>query len=326
MNNNRHIEIEVSADQAGERLDKFIGNEESYKISRSQIQKLIDSGHVLVNGKPIKHNYKLGVGDKVTIEIPAPDQNDIAAENIPLEIVFEDEYLIVVNKPAGMVTHPAAGHYTGTLVNALMYYTRNLSTIGGVERLGIVHRLDKNTSGLIMVAKNDEVHNILQTALKDREIEKKYVALVCGHMREDEGAIELPIGRSMKDRKKMVVTNIKSREAVTEYKLIDRFKLYDLLEINLKTGRTHQIRVHFSHRGHPVFGDPDYGGRSKWHQGVISYDKQLAKKSLELFDRQALHARSLKLIHPITGEELFVDSDLPSDFAGLVEFLETEGR
>jgi 23S rRNA pseudouridine1911/1915/1917 synthase len=320
------LEILIPDNIQKERLDRYLGNDESFKISRSQVQKLIESGLVSVNGKLAGHNHKLQGGEKVTIKIPPAEKSDIKAENIPLDVIYEDEYFLVVNKPAGMVTHPAAGNYSGTLVNALMYYTENLSSIGGAERLGIVHRLDKNTSGLIMVARTDEIHTILQEKLKARQIKKKYYALVCGHMKDEKGKIELPVGRSLKNRKKMTVTNLKSREAITEYRLIDRFKLYDLLEINLKTGRTHQIRVHFSHLGHPVFGDPDYGGRSKWHRGVISYDKLLAQKSLDLLDRQALHAKSLKFTHPITEKEIALDSKLPEDFALLIKFLEREGR
>jgi len=320
------IEIEITSEADGERLDKYIGNDESVNLSRSKLTNLIDDGHVTINGVPAKAKMKLLGGDKIVIEIPPVEEPDILAENIPIDIVFEDEHLIVVNKPAGMVTHPAIGNYSGTLVNALMYYTKNLSSVGGMERLGVVHRLDKNTSGLLMVAKTDEAHAGLQDLLRDQQVEKKYHALVCGHMKEEEGVIDLPIGRSISDRKKMVVTDLRSRDAVTEYKVLDTFKLYDLLEINLKTGRTQQIRVHFSHKGHPVLGDPEYGGRDKWHKGVVSYEKLLGVKSLKLIDHQALHAKSLRFIHPLTDAVMFCDYDLPEDFAKLKEFLENEGR
>lgn len=320
------IKFTIPIDVAGVRLDKYVGGKEELKISRSKLQKLIESGFVTVDGTIAEHNHILKGGEKVVIKRPLPELKNIEAENIPLDIVYEDKYMLVVNKPSGMVTHPAAGHYKGTLVNALMYYTEKLSGLGGPERLGIVHRLDRDTSGLIMIARNEEIHRTLQEDLKERKITKKYSALICGHVKEDTGVINMPIGRSIKNRKKMTVTNVRSREALTEYKLIDRFKLYDLLDIDLKTGRTHQIRVHFSHRGHPVFGDAEYGGREKWHRGVISYDKLLVQKVLKMFNRQALHARSLQLNHPVTKELITIDSDLPEDFRQLLKFLNDEGR
>lgn len=320
------IELIIPEDIPVERLDKYLGRDEKLKISRSRLQKLIESGLVTVDGSLAEHSHKLEGGERVIIKIPPPEKIDVAPEPIPLDVVYEDEHLLVVNKPAGMVTHPAAGHYHGTLVNALVYYTEKLSSAGGTERLGIVHRLDKDTSGLILIARYDEIHHALQKELKARKITRKYHALVCGHMKEDSGIIDLPIGRSLKDRKKMTVTGIKSREAFTEYKLLERFKLYDLLEVNLRTGRTHQIRVHFSHIGHPVFGDPDYGGRAKWHRGVISYDKLMTQKALKMLTRQALHAKRLQFIHPVTGEKIALDSDLPDDFQGLLDYLNDEGR
>ncbi len=320
------IELIIPKNISNERLDRYLGRHGKSKISRSKIQKLIENGLVTVDGAPAAHNHKLQGGEKVIIKIPPPEKIDVVPEPIPLEVVYEDEHLLVVNKPAGMVTHPAAGHYQGTLVNALVHYTEKLSSAGGIERLGIVHRLDKDTSGLILIARHDEVHHALQKELKARRISRKYHALVCGHMKEDSGVIDLPIGRSLRDRKKMTVTGVRSREALTEYKLLDRFKLYDLLEINLRTGRTHQIRVHFSHIGHPVFGDPEYGGREKWHRGVISYDKLLAQKALKMLGRQALHARSLQFIHPVTGKQIALDSKLPDDFQRLLDFLKEEGR
>jgi len=317
----RIIDLEIPSGISKERLDRYIGRLPDLGISRTRLQKLIESGLVLVDGKPALHNHPLSGGEKITIKVPPLPKTEAEPEEIPLDIVYEDDYLLVVNKSAGMVTHPAAGNYSGTLVNALLHHASSLSSSHGMDRPGIVHRLDKNTSGLIMIAKNDEVHVFLQKELKERRIQKTYWALVCGHMKKESGSIDLPIGRSLKDRKRMTVTNLKSRPALTEYKLLERFKLYDLLEIDLKTGRTHQIRVHFCHIGHPVLGDSEYGGRAKWHKGIFSIDRILANRALDMIDRQALHAMSLEFTHPATGKKLKIDSELPDDFKGLLEFL-----
>jgi len=317
------IEMIIPENVSGERLDKYLGQCEELDITRSRVQKLIDEGYIAVNGRSAQHNQKLKGGEKVTIKVPPPPKTDIVPENIPIDVVYEDDYMLVLNKPAGMVTHPATGHYSGTLVNAVLHYSKSLSNLQGIERAGVVHRLDKNTSGLIMIAKSDKVHLALQKQLKDQAIQKIYYALVCGHMKEEKGTIDLPIGRSLKDRKMMTVTHLRSRTALTEYELLERFNLYDLLKVHLKTGRTHQIRVHFTHLGHPVFGDPEYGGRIKWHRGIFSINKAFAKEALAMMPRQALHAKSLELAHPITGENLFIDSELPDDFAGLLEFIKS---
>ncbi len=290
-------------------------------LTRTRLQKLIADGKVTVNDRPAGHNHMVYGGEKIRIEILPPEKSDIAAEEIPLNIAYEDDQVIVVDKPAGMVTHPAAGNYSGTLVNALMHYTRNLSRVHGEDRPGIIHRLDKNTSGLLLVAKNDKAHLFLQEQLQKRNIKRTYLALVCGHLKEKTGLIDLPIGRSMKDRKKMVVTHKHSREAQTKYKLLERFHLHDYLEINLQTGRTHQIRVHLAHLGHPVFGDPEYGGRLKWHRGIFAIDKVLAMKALTLINRQALHAARLEFPHPVSGKKIKVESSLPEDFAAVVAFM-----
>ncbi|MCX6828697.1 MAG: RluA family pseudouridine synthase [candidate division Zixibacteria bacterium] len=309
---------------APERIDRYIGLNPALNITRNKVQKLIKAGLVTVDGRVALHHQVLKGGEKVVIMIPPAPVIDIIAEKIPLEIVFEDQHLLVINKPAGMVTHPAVGNFQGTLVNALLNYSQNLSTIGGFDRPGIVHRLDKNTSGLILVAKNDEIHLALQQALQKREIKKTYWALICGHMKEEKGIIDLPVGRSFKDRRKMTVTRHKGREAQTEYQRHERFRLYDLLEINLLTGRTHQIRVHLSHLGHPVFGDPEYGGRQKWHRGIFSIDLKNALEALEIMPRQALHAKSLRFVHPVTGKAISLESKLPQDFQNLLDFLEKE--
>ncbi len=315
------LELIIPDDASGERLDKYLATHPGVNLTRTKIQKLIESEKISIDGQPAGHNHKLEGGEKVIINIPAPEDIQIAPENIPLDIRYEDEYLLVINKPPGMVTHPATGNFSGTLVNALLYHVEKLSQPEGKERAGIVHRLDKNTSGLLIAAKDDNTHARLQEMLKEHQIKKTYWAVICGHVSEDSGIIELPIGRSFKDRKKMAVTNVKGRSSRTAYKLLERYKLYDLLEVDLQTGRTHQIRVHFAHLGHPVLGDSEYGGRQKWHKGVVSYDRAMAQKTLKLIDRQALHAIRLEFVHPVTSGKIAVDSELPEDFAELLEFL-----
>jgi len=313
-----------STDKLG-RLDSYLSHHENVNLSRNQIQNLIDDAKILVNSILPSKKYLVQPGDKIEINIPPPKISDISAQNIPIEICFEDEFLAVVNKPAGMVVHPASGNYEGTLVNALMYHFKNLSQKGGTERAGIVHRLDKNTSGLLLVAKDDRVHTQLQEALQEREIKRVYTALVCGHVKED-GKIDAPIGRSSRDRKKMAVTNRSSREAQTHFKLIDRYRTYDLLDVTLQTGRTHQIRVHLAHIGHPVFGDPEYGGREKWHKGIFANERQSAKALLEIMPNQALHSRKLEFVHPVKGAKVVVESKLPENFEKLLKTLDKEGR
>jgi len=319
------LEVEVPVDIKPVRLDRFLASHPKVNLTRSRLQKLIADDLVLVEGDSVAKNYTLRGGETISITIPPVPEVDMVAEDIPLNIVFEDEYLAVVNKPAGLVTHPGAGNYSGTLVNALIHHFEKLATGSGHERPGLVHRLDKNTSGLILVAKTDDIYLKLQQQMQRREIKRTYLALICGHMREDEGVIDLPIGRSLKDRKKMTVTSVSSREAITRYKLVDRFRIYDLLEVQLLTGRTHQIRVHFSHLGHPVFGDPDYGGRYKWHRGIFGPERQFAKRLLNDIDRQALHAYALQFVHPNTGKSLALQCELPEDFEMLVETLKKEG-
>ena len=280
----------------------------------------------MVDGQAVLKNHVLKGGEVISVTIPPLPKITMSGEDIPLDIVFEDDYLVVVNKPAGMVTHPAAGNYTGTLVNALIHHFGELAHGSGYERPGIIHRLDKGTSGLILIAKTDDIYLKLQQQMQRREIKRTYLALVCGHMKENEGVIELPIGRSIKERTKMVVTDVKSREAKTSYKLIDRFRSYDLLEVQLHTGRTHQIRVHFSHLGHPVFGDPEYGGRHKWHGGIFAPERQLVKRLLDIITRQALHAQRLVFTHPATQEAILLKADPPEDIKRVLETLDKEGR
>ncbi|MCX6826406.1 MAG: RluA family pseudouridine synthase [candidate division Zixibacteria bacterium] len=307
-----------------ERLDRYIGHNPKLKITRNRIQKLIENGLVTVDGKGALHNHILKGGEAIIVNLAPPLDVHILPEEIPLEIIFEDDYLLVVNKPAGMVTHPGAGNFKGTLVNALLHYSKRLSRVQGFDRPGLVHRLDKNTSGLIIVAKNDDIHLELQQQFQQKTIKKTYWALICGHMKQESGIIDLPIGRSPKDRKKMAVTHQKGRKAITGYKLLERFRLYDLLEINLLTGRTHQIRVHFAHLGHPILGDSEYGGRQKWHRGIFSQDRKLAIEALEIMSRQALHAKSLNFIHPVSHKIISLDSLLPQDFRNLLDLLKHE--
>ena len=288
------------------RIDVFI-SQKLVHISRSSVQKLIADGNVTVNGKAIKANYKVQVNDTIKILIPPPEILDVEAENIPLEIVYEDDDLAVINKPHGMVVHPAAGHYSGTMVNGLMYHLKNLSTINGIMRPGIVHRLDKNTSGLMLVAKNDKSHNYLADCLKEHSIKRIYYALVEGVIKEDEGEINAPLGRSIKDRKKRAVTVKNSKEAITNYWVVERYDKYTLMKLRLKTGRTHQIRVHMKHIGHPVVGDDIYGSK-------------VNKFGLE---GQLLHSKILGFVHPSTKEYMEFESELPEYFLRVLNKIKT---
>jgi 23S rRNA pseudouridine1911/1915/1917 synthase len=311
---------------SGARLDKYLGDLPDMGISRTRLQKLIADGLITVDGQAVATKHLLQGGETIDILLPAPEKTLIVGENLPLEIIFEDEHLAVVNKPAGMVTHPAVGNRSGTLVNALIHRFGRLASQGGEDRPGIVHRLDKDTSGLLVIARTDEAYQVLQKAIQAREVQRTYLALICGHVREEAGTIDLPMGRSRRDRTKMAVDGAASREAVTEYRLIKRFKSYDLLDVVLGTGRTHQIRVHFSHLGHPVFGDPEYGGRDKWHRAMFGPDRPLGRRLLGIMQRQALHARRLEFTHPATGERLVFEAEAPEDFRLLLGALEEAGR
>lgn len=238
-----------------------------------------------------------------------------------MDVVYEDSDLLVVNKKAGMVVHPAAGNFSHTLVNALLFHCKDLSGINGVLRPGIVHRLDKNTSGLLVVAKNDSAHLSLAEQIKNRTLLREYTAIVWGHMPTEEGIIEAPIGRALKDRKKMAVTRVKGRESLTQYKVLEKYIICDLLSLRLKTGRTHQIRVHLSYLNHPVLGDPEYGGRQKWLKGIFDQERPLAQKLLGLIDRQALHAKKIGFVHPRTKEYQEFDSPLPEDMENVLYFI-----
>ncbi len=320
------ITFTVGETDKGMRLDQFIANHNKEELTRSKIQRLISAGLVQVNKVVAIKKYKVCEGDEIVVAVQPPEVTNLVAEDIPLDIIYEDEHLAVVNKPAGMVTHPGVGNFTGTLVNGLLYHFKNLSTVGEGDRPGIVHRLDKDTSGLLLVARNDAVHLKLQGAIRLRMVKRTYLALVCGHLKEETGIIDLPIGRSRSDRKKMRVNGLERREAVTEYSLIDRYRSYDLLKVNLQTGRTHQIRVHLSHLGHPAFGDPTYGGRESWHKGIFGPERPLGNKLLSMLSRQALHAYQLEFPHPETRELITLEAPIPDDFQAVLDLLDKEGR
>ena len=297
------IEFIITSDVAGERLDKAV-SVLCESISRSSAQLLIEDGNVLVNGSVANKKTTLKVGDTVFIELPEPKELDVTPENIPLDIVYEDEHLLVVNKPKGMVVHPAAGNYNGTLVNALLYHCGDsLSGINGVIRPGIVHRIDKDTSGLLIVAKTDVAHNGLAEQIKEHSFKREYRTVVVGNIKDDTGTIDAPIGRHPKDRKKQAVTDKNSKNAITHYEVLERFNGFTFLRVILETGRTHQIRVHMSYRGNPVAGDIVYGNQKKTYG----------------LDGQCLHAAVIGFVHPITKEYLEFHSDLPDYFTDFLK-------
>jgi len=311
------------------RLDVYVARRMP-DLSRSHIQKLIGQSYVTVDGVTAKASHKVQPGERVSVTIPPPEPADIAPEQIPLEVVYEDDQIIVINKPKGMTVHPAPGSRTGTLVNAVVAHTDDLSGIGGVERPGIVHRLDKDTSGLLVVAKTDAAHTSLQAQMQARSAERRYIALVWGATKFNEAVVDAPIGRHPTDRQKQAVikdtSRYTAREAVTHLHVLERFDGFTLLEAKLDTGRTHQIRVHCSFIGHPVVGDPLYGGTKR--PIPSSYSKLDARGLACLIDGlqgQALHAFSLAFDHPATGERLSFEAPLPSDMAALLEWLRVEG-
>jgi len=304
---NQNYEFIVEREQEGVRIDQYLSQRIS-DISRSRIQKLIEQGNITVGDKQIKPNYKVKQGDIVRVELPEPVVLDVKPENIDIEILYEDEDIAVVNKPQGMVVHPAAGNYSGTLVNALMARCSSLSTINGVIRPGIVHRIDKDTSGVLVIAKNDAAHHSLAEQIKVHSVKRVYYAIVEGVIKQDSGTIDAPLGRHPVERKKMAVVDRNGRRAVTHYRVLERFKQNTLIEARLETGRTHQIRVHMAYIGHPLVGDPVYG-----------YKKQRFN-----LKGQALHAKTLGIIHPSTGEYMEFTSPLPEYFQSLIEKLRKE--
>ncbi|MDH4222257.1 MAG: RluA family pseudouridine synthase [candidate division Zixibacteria bacterium] len=317
------IEVKTITEDKGKRLDLFLAGKD-FGLSRSRIQQLIKEGKILVQNKLAKSHYKIKGEENISIQVPPPEKLSLEPQDIPLDIVYEDKDLLVVNKKAGMVVHPAAGNYKDTLVNALLFHCRDLSGINGILRPGIVHRLDKNTSGLLLVAKNDFAHNVLVSQLKERTLFREYAALCWGNLPKDKGGIETLIGRSVRDRKMMTVVQKQGREAITEYEVLERFPLGDRLRIKLKTGRTHQIRVHFLYLNHPLMGDPEYGGRKK-HLGMIKDSLiSLASQVLKIIERQALHAKKIGFIHPRSEKYMEFESELPEDMKKLLKFLRSE--
>ena len=295
----------VTEETAGDRIDKFLA-EQYENLSRSFLQKLLKSGEVMVDGRPVKASYKVAEGDLISFEVPEAVEPEIVPEDIPLDILYEDHDVILVNKPKGMVVHPAAGHYTGTLVNALMFHCKeDLSGINGVLRPGIVHRIDKDTTGALLVCKNDTAHRDLAEQLKCHSIRRRYRAVVQGNLKDDEGTIEGPIGRHPTDRKKMAINHKNGKDAVTHYKVLERFGQATYVECRLETGRTHQIRVHMASIGHPLLGDTVYGSsRNPYH-----------------LEGQALHAMILGFVHPRTDEYMEFTAPLPEYFVKLLSKL-----
>ena len=302
------MNIKINEENVGKRIDSFIHKVQE-DISRSMVQKLIEQKNIKVNGKETKHSYKLKLNDEIEIFVPEAKEIDLKAQDIPLNVIYEDNDIIVINKPKGMVVHPANGNPDGTLVNAVMNKCKDsLSGIGGEIRPGIVHRLDKDTSGAIIVAKNDKAHIALSEQLKNHEVKKTYLALVRGIIKENEATINMPIARSKKDRKKMDVDK-NGKEAITHFKVLGRYKnKYTLLQINLETGRTHQIRVHLSHIGYPIIGDEVYSnGKNEWN-----------------VSGQCLHAWKLEFIHPITGKKISLEAEIPEYLKNIIKELEEE--
>ncbi|MFF5993242.1 RluA family pseudouridine synthase [Lysinibacillus sp. KU-BSD001] len=294
-----NVTYTMEEQHAGERLDKALSSLQS-EWSRTQIGNWIDENRIKVNGTEVKAKYKVKAGDVIEIEVPEAEPLEIVAEDLQLEIVYEDKDVLVVNKPRGMVVHPAPGHTTGTLVNGLMYHCKDLSGINGVMRPGIVHRIDKDTSGLLMVAKNDVAHEGLVNQLVQKTVTRKYTALVHGHIAHDKGTIDAPIARDPKDRQKQAIVD-GGKHAVTHFQVLERFGDYTLVECRLETGRTHQIRIHMNYIGFPLVGDPKYG----------------PKKTID-FGGQVLHAGVLGFIQPVTGEYLEFEAPLPQDFVDLL--------
>lgn len=301
------VTITIEPEQAGERLDKALSSIQE-EWSRTQIANWIEEGLVAVNGQQVKAKYKVKEGDIIEINVLEPEVLDVVPEKMDLDILYEDEDVLVVNKPKGMVVHPSPGHTTGTLVNGLLYHCKDLSGINGVLRPGIVHRIDKDTSGLLMVAKNDQAHQSLAEQLANKTVKRRYTALVHGHIPHNKGTIDAPIGRDPKDRQKMAVVE-NGKEAITHFRVLERIgKKYTLVECQLETGRTHQIRVHMKYIGYPLVGDPKYG----------------PKKTIDI-GGQALHAGVLGFNHPRTGEYMEFEVPLPKDFVDLLAQLRKEG-
>ncbi len=313
----RQIQIRVPGNQRPERLDVFLSHQIEH-ISRARVQQLIREEWIRVNGAIPLKAYLVRPHDVIDVTLPLPERPEAQPEDIPLRIVYEDDDLIVVNKAAGMVVHPAHANYSGTMVNALLYHVQDLSGINGELRPGIVHRIDKDTSGLLLVAKHDRAHRFLSAQFRAHHIEREYCAIAWGRFQKPAGTIETCIGRSPKDRKKFAVVK-EGKNAITHYEVIKPFDYLALVRLRLETGRTHQIRVHLSHIGHPVFGDKTYGGANPNLAGGSHHNRQNAFNLLTLMPRQALHAKTLGFVHPTTRDFMRFDSELPDDFKAVLE-------
>lgn len=316
------VEIIVPSGKKKERLDVFLTHHIE-NATRNKVQRAIEQGMVLVDGKVVRPSHQVNPGERIHVVLPKPPPQKALPENIPLDILHEDDDLLVVNKPAGMVTHPAHGNYTGTLVNALLYHCNHLSTLNDATRPGIVHRLDKDTSGLMVIAKTDAAHAKLAKQFADRTVKREYWALVWGLFKERRGVVEASLGRSKSDRKKIAVV-ANGKHAVTEYEVVEEYNYLSLIKLKLRTGRTHQIRVHLAHINHPVFGDPTYSGRQIVAGPGPTRQKVQVQQLLGLILRQSLHAKTLGFIHPKTQKEVFFDSDLPADFSSVLAHLRVQ--
>ena len=317
----QHYKFVADKGQEPLRVDKFLMNFIE-NASRSKIQKSARDGYIHVNGTPVKPNYKVKSGDVVTVEYRNPPrEHELIPQDIPINIIYEDEDILIINKEAGMVVHPGFGNWEGTLVNALAFHFNNLPNMGDETRPGLVHRIDKNTSGILVIAKNEKSMTIMGDKFANRDLKRKYLALVWGDMKEDEGIITGHIGRSLKNRKVMDVfpDGEFGKNAVTHWKVIERLGYTTLVECKLETGRTHQIRAHFKYIGHPLFNDEEYGGDKILKGTTFTKYKQFVQNCFSICNRQALHAKSLEFKHPITKKELKFDSDLPEDFSTLLD-------
>ncbi len=312
------IHLKILPQHKGQRLDRYLADQRP-ELSRSRLQKLIVEGAVCINGKTTRSSYRVVAGDSITIDIPPPIESTINPEDIPLDIFFEDDHVLVLDKPAGTIVHPAGSVTSGTLVNAILSHCTHLSGINGVLRPGIVHRLDKDTSGLMVVAKSDEGHRGLAAQLEARAMARRYLALIWGGFEEDEGRIEAPIGRHPKDRRRMAVSQ-NGRYAATRWKIRARYDFLSLLSLALETGRTHQIRVHLTHLNRPVFGDPLYGGREEKLSGIAPLFRRRATHLLAQTNRQMLHATQLTFVHPVTKEEMMFEARLPEDMQKILAY------
>lgn len=319
----KNLKFEIPDGKKKERLDTYLANSIE-NATRSRIQKLIKAGYVKVNGKIEKSNYQIARGDVIDVSIPiSPRPEFPEAEDIPLDIIYEDEYLLLVNKPANMTAHPSFGHHTGTLVHALLHHVKKLSALNEKGRPGIVHRIDKDTTGLLLVAKDEHTHALLAKQFSKHDIEREYWAVCWGKFNEQDGEVIGNITRSKKDRKIFTVHETDGKHAHTFFNVIEEYEFATLLKLKLKTGRTHQIRVHMQHINHPIFGDPTYGGRGMVYSSNLPKMKSRVENLLEIMQRQALHAKTLGFIHPVTKEKVIFDSELPEDFKLLLKGLRT---